>query len=67
MPTILEETDTDEHKAQAIIDQYFRGAEKEETHHLHTMKEILKDKGDLVSKLFKALLTTSNTSTSRSN
>ena len=63
MPTTLEGHDTDKGKAQAIIDQHFRGSEEEDSYGLQSIKGIQMEKGDLVQKLLKALSTTSNTST----
>ena len=63
MPTILEGKDIDEDKAQAIIDQHFKGYEEEDAYRIHTMKRVQLEKRDLVTKLLKALSTTCNTST----
>ena len=65
MPATLNNKETDELKAQEIISQHFQGTKEEQvdTELLSSLKGLQKDKADIVSKLWKALSSTNNTST----
>ena len=68
MPTKLnEDRETDEEKAQALINQHFQGSEEEQTHtgFLRSLKGLPEDKGPLTKEILQALAKTNCHSTLR--